>query len=157
MSQLCHTCSFVFRKTWNKIDNNWLFSSDLLAVQFWMFLCQQLYNWIVMLRKGTNCIFFQIVSSMSSFFDYMFCWLSNRGSADSKIQGVQLNFPDLLGTANPKFKGSNEKLRGPKFWMLPIIDIVWCVQLGKGFRHSMSRKFKGSMKSWSDPLVNFKV
>ena len=31
--------------------------------------------------------------------------------------------------------------------LTPKIDIVWCVQLDKGFRHSMSRKFKGSMKS----------
>ena len=34
--------------------------------------------------------------------------LAFRGSADSQIQGVQLNFPDPLSTAKPKLKGSND-------------------------------------------------
>ena len=46
--------------------------------------------------------------------------VGGRGSVDSTIQGVQINFSGPFkdwvgGTAKSKFKGSNDNLRGLKF------------------------------------------
>ena len=71
-----------------------------------------------------------------------------------KFKGSNWIFPDPLGTAKPKFKGSEvlnvAHLKKISWFSVSLFvhfqvfcinnDNFWCEQLGKGFRHSTSSK-----------------
>ena len=109
-----------------------------------------------------------------SFFTKMTITFDQGCSAGSKIQGVQLNFSGPFLKGPEKLQTLN--LRGPKFWMLPTWrrflgflchnllilksfcidnDNFWCDQLGKGFRHFMSRKIQGVHEILIGPVGQF--